>query len=71
MVVVVSPTTLPEPPALDAATSAAMYPMCTLCRNTVAATVPPIRAAAMLSRKLDSTNTIASSRKAPRQSSGR
>ena len=45
--------------------------MCTLPRNTVAATAPPIIAAAMLSRKLDSTKTSTSSTKPPFQSSGR
>ena len=45
--------------------------MCTLPRNTSRAMAPPISAAAMLSRKLDSTNTITSSTKAPFQSSGR
>ena len=45
--------------------------MWTLRLNTVAATVPPINAAAMLSRKLDSTNTMTSSTNPPRQSSGR
>ncbi len=71
IVVVVSPTTLPEPPALDAATMAARKPTCTLPRNTVCAIAPPISAAAMLSRNADSTNTIASSTKQPFQSSGR
>ena len=45
--------------------------MCTLPRNTVCAMAPPIIAAAMLSRKLDSTNTSTSSTKPPFQSSGR
>ena len=71
MVVVVSPTTLSEPPALDAATMAARYPIWTFPRNTVCAIAPPIGAAAMLSRKDDSTNTITSSTNAPFQSRGR
>ena len=45
--------------------------MCTLPRKTAFAIVPPMIAAAMLSRKLDSTNTIQSSTKPPFQSSGR
>ena len=45
--------------------------MWTLPRNTWRAIVPPISAAAMLSRKLDSTNTIASSARPPCQPSGR
>ena len=45
--------------------------MCTLPRNTCRAMVPPISAAAMLSRKLDSTATMTSSTKPPFQSSGR
>jgi hypothetical protein len=45
--------------------------MWTRPRNTLDAIVPPISAAAMLSRKLDSTNTMTSSTKPPRQSSGR
>jgi hypothetical protein len=71
MVVVVSPTTLPAPPALEAATMAARYPTLTLPRNSVWAMAPPIMAAAMLSRKLESTKTITSIAKAPFQSSGR
>ena len=70
IVVVVSPTTLPAPPALEAATIAARKPMCTLPLKTVCAIAPPIIAAAMLSRKLDSTNTSTSSTKQPFQSSG-
>ena len=42
-----------------------------LALNTCRAIVPPISAAAMLSRKLDRTNTITSSAKPPFQSSGR
>jgi hypothetical protein len=34
IVVVVSPTTLPDPPAFEAATIAARYPMCTFPRKT-------------------------------------
>ena len=45
--------------------------MWTLPLNTCRAIVPPISAAAMLSRKLDSTNTIASSARPPFQPSGR
>ena len=45
--------------------------MCTLRRNTVAAMVPPMIAAAMLSRNDDSTKTITSSTNPPFQSSGR
>ena len=71
MVVVVSPITLPAPPALAAATMAARKPMCTLPRNTVVATVAPIIAAAMLSRNAEITNTSASSTSPPFQSSGR
>ena len=41
------------------------------CLNTWRAMVPPISAAAMLSRKLEITNTTTSSRKPPFQSSGR
>ena len=44
--------------------------MCTLPRNTVDATVAPIIAAAMLSRKPESTNTSASSARPPFQPSG-
>ena len=71
IVVVVSPTTLPAPPAFDAATMAARYPIWTLPLKTCRAIVPPISAAAMLSRKPDSTNTMASSARPPRQPSGR
>ena len=42
--------------------------MCTLPRNTTRAMVPPISAAAMLSRNDDSTNTRTSSTKPPFQS---
>ena len=45
--------------------------MWTFLRNTPAAMVPPISAAAMLSRKDESTKTITSSMKPPFQSSGR
>ena len=45
--------------------------MWTFLRKTVCAIAPPISAAAMLSRKADSTKTMASSAKAPFQSSGR
>ena len=45
--------------------------MWTLPRNTVCAIAPPISAAAMLSRKEDSTNTMTSSTKAPFHSRGR
>ena len=45
--------------------------MCTLPLNTCCAMVPPISAAAMLSRKLESTKTMTSSTKPPFQSSGR
>ena len=45
--------------------------MWTLPRKTVCAIAPPIIAAAMLSRKLEPTNTSTSSRKAPFQSSGK
>ena len=44
--------------------------MWTLPRNTWRATVPPMIAAAMLSRKPDSTNTITSSTSPPVQLSG-
>ena len=50
---------------------AARYPIWTFPRNTVCAIAPPIGAAAMLSRKDDSTNTITSSTNAPFQSRGR
>ena len=69
--VVVSPTTLPEPPAFDAATMAARYPIWTLRWNTAAAMVPPMSAAAMLSRNDDNTKIITSSTRPPLQSSGR
>ena len=45
--------------------------MCTLPRNTTLAIVPPISAAAMLSRKLDSTKIMTSRTNPPFQSSGR
>ncbi len=44
--------------------------MCTLPRKTTPAIVPPINAAAMLSRNDDSTKIITSSTNAPFQSSG-
>ena len=44
--------------------------MCTLRLKSTLAIVPPIIAAAMLSRKPDITNTPASSTKPPFQSSG-
>ncbi len=50
---------------------AARYPMCTLARKSWWAMAPPMSAAAMLSRKLDSTKTITSMTNAPFQSSGR
>jgi hypothetical protein len=53
IVVVVSPTTLPLPPALLAATIAAIYPICTFFLNTTIAIAPPISAAAILSRNDD------------------
>ena len=71
MVVVVSPRTLHAPPALDAATMAARNPMCTLARKSWCAIAPPINAPAILSRKLESTQTTTSSVKAPFQPSGR
>ena len=45
--------------------------MWTFLRNTPRAMVPPMSAAAMLSRNDDSTNTMTSSMKPPFQSSGR
>ncbi len=45
--------------------------MCTLPLNTCRAIAPPINAAAMLSRKAESTNTIASRARPPCQPSGR
>ena len=45
--------------------------MCTLARKSWWAMAPPMSAAAMLSRKLDSTKTITSRTKPPFQSSGR
>ena len=45
--------------------------MCRWPLNSTAAIVPPIIAAAMLSRKVDSTNTSSSITKPPFQSSGR
>ncbi len=71
IVVVVSPTTLPAPPALLAATSAARNPMWTLPLKTLRAIVPPIIAAAMLSRNADITKTMARSTSPPVQWVGR
>ena len=64
-------TTLPEPPALLAATMPARKPMWIRLRYSPPAMVPPIIAAAMLSRKLDMTNTSNSRHRPPFQSSGR
>ena len=52
-------------------TMAARKPMCTRPWYSTAAMLPPIIAAAMLSRKLDSTKTSTSMTKPPFQSSGR
>ena len=71
IVVVVSPTTLPLPPALLAATIAAIYPICTLFLKTTTAMAPPIRAAAILSRNDDNINMKTRSTNGPFQSSGR
>jgi hypothetical protein len=68
---VVSPTTLPLPPALLAATIAAMYPIWTLFLNTTRAMVPPISAAAILSRKDERTQIKTSNKNAPLQSFGK
>ncbi len=70
MVVVVSPTTEPAPPALLAATIAAQKPMSSRRLKTCSATVAPISAAAMLSRNEEITKTMSSSTKPPFQSSG-
>ncbi|WP_092342768.1 hypothetical protein [Candidatus Ichthyocystis hellenicum] len=57
MVVVVSPNTLPAPPALAAATMAAMNGMQTSPIIPLAI-VPPISAAIMLSKNIDKTKII-------------
>ena len=59
------------PPALLAATIAAIYPICTLFLNTTRAIVPPIRAAAILSRNEERIKTKIRRRNGPFQSSGR
>ena len=57
MVVVVSPTTEPAPPAFEAAQIAAAKPMWIFPPKTAAAIEHPIRAAAILSRKVLKVNT--------------
>ena len=78
IVVVVSPTTLQAPPALEAATIAAMEAMWTYARKSSCAIAPPIKAPAILSRKLERIPTSARSvntafpivRQKPRQKCG-
>lgn len=71
IVVVVSPTTLPAPPAFEAATMAARKLLPTRVSQTYFAITPPTVAAAMLSRNIDIAKTRARRTSPPVRLGGR